>query len=164
VYKPWECFYIKNNFLRGQSEMIWLDRKEEFKRIIRTLNPWNLEFIGAFEFFTLDKKIVKLKGAEIPKFCLYLSTKTGEYGSTVTVDRKNYDRARVGKPYGLCGVIGNLKHEDFIMVTENTDPDIAIKQMVGRSWAKLFFIMVVLSLCLGSLLIFLYPLLHISWN
>jgi hypothetical protein len=144
--------------------MIWLSRRVVFREIILTLNTYNLEFIGVFKFLVREKKIVKLQGAEVPQFCLYLSTETGDYGSTVTVSKKKYEQAKVEESFGLCGVIKNIKHDDFFLVTENTDPDEAIKKAVRKSWAKMIFIMVVFGLFLCSLLIFAYPILRLSRN
>jgi hypothetical protein len=138
--------------------MIWLSRKAVLKNIILTLNARNLEFVGVFDFLVRDKKIVKLHEAEVPQFCLFLSTETGRYGSTVTVSGKKYNQVRLGEIYGLCGVIKNIKHNDFILVTENANPDTAIRQAVLKSWGKMIFIMLVLGLALVNMLIFLLPL------
>jgi hypothetical protein len=140
--------------------MIYLSRKDEFRKILLTLSMWNLKYIGVFKFFVRDKKIVKLQEAEVPRYCLYLSTETEDYGSTITVSRKRYDQAKLGKYYGLCGVIRNTRHDDFILITENTNPDTAVSQVVKKSWAKMLFVMIVLGLCMWSILIFIYPLLH----
>lgn len=139
--------------------MIWLSRMEELKRIILTLNPRNLEFIGVSKFITREKKIIKLYEAEVPQYCLFLSTEAGDYGSTVTVSRKKYEQAKLGKVYGLCGVIRNIKRDDFIIVTEDTNPETAIKHVVRKSILKVIFIMIVLGMFLGTMLILVYPLL-----
>jgi hypothetical protein len=125
-----------------------------------TLNGHNLESIGVFHFLVREKKIVKLHEEEVPQYCLYLSTETGEYGSTVTVSRKKYIQARVGKLYGLCSVIRNIKHDYDIVVTDETDPEHAIKKTVHSSRLKMTFLMVVLGLCSGTVMIFLYALLE----
>ena len=144
--------------------MIWLSRKEEMKRIILTLNSRNLEFIGVYNFITREKKIVKLYEAEVPQYCLFLSTETGNYGSTVTVSRKRYEKARIGQVYGLCGVIRNIKRDDFIIVVEHTDSETAIKQVVRKSRLKMVFIMVLLGLFLWTCQTFIYVFQHFSWN
>lgn len=144
--------------------MIWLSREEEFKRIIFTLNARNLEFVGAFKFIAREKKIIKLHEAEVPQYCLFLSTETEDYGSTVTVLRKKYEKARVGQVYGLCGVIRNVKRDGFFVVTGDTDSEKAIKHMVRKSWLKMIFILIILGLFLWSLQTFVYALQHLSWN
>lgn len=141
--------------------MIWLSRSEEFKRIILSLNADNLEFMGVFKFLVREKKIVKLHEAEVPQYCLYLSAESGAYGSTVTVSKKKYEQVRTGGVYGLCGIIKNIKYDDFILVTDNTDPDTAIWQAVRKARGKLLFIMIVLGLGIGTLLLFMYPMLHL---
>lgn len=139
--------------------MIWLNRKVYFKKVVLTLIPHNLEFIGTFEFIVREKKIIKLHEAEVPQYCLYLSTETGQYGTTVIVSKKDYVLARLGKSYGVCGVIKNIKHDDFILITKNTNPDKAIKQAVLKSWGVIFFIAMVLGLSLSFPLIIIFTLL-----
>lgn len=134
--------------------MIWLDRKGEFKKIIMTLNILNLEFVGAFNFIVREKKIVKLYEAEVPRYCLFLSAEGGEYGSTVTVSKNKYVLAREGKPYGLCCVIRNIRHDYYIVAADETNPEAAIRKIVQKSWLKMIFILIVLSLCLGNVLFF----------
>lgn len=144
--------------------MIWLSRTEVFKRIVLTMNPRNLEFIGAYNFITREKKIVKLQEAEVPQYCLYLSTEAGDFGSTLTVSRKKYEKAKLGQVFGLCGVIRNIKRDNFFLITEDTESGIAIKQVVIKSWLKLIFILFVLGLFIWTSQIFIYLLLHISFR
>jgi hypothetical protein len=144
--------------------MIWLSREVEFKNIVMTLNTCSLEFVGVYHFFVREKKVVTLHEAEVPQYCLYLSTETEDYGSTVTVSRKKYEQARLGKLYGLCSVIKNIKHDYYIVYTEDANPDTAIKQLVRKSRLKMLFFITILGLCLGTLLSFIYPLLYLSWN
>ncbi len=127
--------------------------------IILTLNPRNLEFIGVFQFITREKKIIKLYEAEVPQYCLLLSTEAGGYGSIVTVSRNKYEQVKLGKVYGLCGVIRNIKRGEFIIVTEDTNPETTIKHVVGKSISKMIFIMIMLGMFLGTILILVYPLL-----
>ena len=140
--------------------MIWLDRKGEFKKIIMTLNILDLEFVGAFNFIVREKKIVTLQGDEVPQYCLFLSAEGGGFGSTVTVAKDKYAQAKVEKPYGLCSVIRNIKHDYYIVVTEEANPEAAIRKTMRKSWLKMIFIMIVLCLCLGNALFFLYALVH----
>jgi hypothetical protein len=137
---------------------------EELKRIVLTLNARNLEFIGAFRFIVREKKIVKLYRAEVPQYCLYLSTETGDYGSTVTVSKRKYQQAKLGDFFGLCGVISNINRSDFILITEETNPETAIKQAVRTSRLKMAFLMMVLGLFFGAVLTFAYALKYLSWN
>lgn len=140
--------------------MIRLSAKDEFRRILMTLNAGNLEYIGPFQFITSEKKIIKPKDAEVPRHCLYLTTQSGEYASTVTVSKANYERAKVDEPYGLCGVIKNPYHSDFILITEKTEPEAAIRQAVKRAWGEMFFFLFVCCLFLFSVLLLLIPLLR----
>jgi hypothetical protein len=140
--------------------MIWLSRKDEFKRMLLTLNAQSLDYTGPFLFITKEKKIVKLREAELPVFCLYLSADKEGYGSTLAVPKSRYDKAREGTPYGMCGVIKNIGHGDFFIITENTEPGAAIRQAVKRAWGEMLFIIFVCCLFLLSVLIFLVPLLR----
>jgi hypothetical protein len=137
---------------------------EELKRIILTLNARNLEFIGVHNFIVREKKIVQLYDAEVPQYCLFLSTEKEDYGSTVTVSKKRYEQAKPGESFGLCGVIRNIKRGDFILVTENINPETAIKQAVRTSRLKMTFLMTVLGLFVGTVLIFVYTSRHFFWN
>lgn len=143
--------------------MIWLSRMDELKRIVLTLNARNLEFIGAYKFIVREKKIIKLYRSEMPQYCLYLSTETEDYGSTVTVSKRKYQQAKLGAYFGLCGVISNINRSDFILVTEETNPKTAIKQAVRTSRLKMAFLMIVLGLFFGSVLTFAYALKHLSF-
>lgn len=137
--------------------MIWLSRREEVKKIVFTLNPRNLEFIGVYKFITRKKKIIKLYQSELPQYCLLLSTETGDYESIVIRTREKYEQAKLEKVYGLCGVIRNINRDDFIIVTDDTDPETAIKHVVRNSIFKMIFIMFVLGLFFVSLINLVYP-------
>ncbi len=137
--------------------MIHLDRKTYFKNIVFTLFLYNLKFVGLFEFIVLEKAIIKLHNSDATNFCLYLSTKDGQYSSTVIVSEKNYNKAVCNKDYGVCSVIKNVKHDDFILISENTNPDTVIRQIVLKSWCKMIFILFVLALCC------IFPLIILFW-
>jgi hypothetical protein len=142
--------------------MIWFSRNNEFKRMLFTLNARNLIYEGPFRFLTKEKKIVKLHGAEIPRFCLYLSAENEAYGSTLAVREDRYDKARTGTPYGMCGVIKNVRHDDFYIITENTEPDAAIRQAAKRARGEMLFFLIVCCLCLVSIMLFMLPLFHMK--
>lgn len=137
--------------------MIWLSRREEVKKIFFTLNPRNLEFIGVYKFITRKKAIIKLYQSELPQYCLLLSTETGDYESVVIRTKEKYKQAKLEKVYGLCGVIRNINRDDFIIVTDDTDPEIAIKRVVRNSILKMIFIMFVLGLFFLSMVTFVCP-------
>jgi hypothetical protein len=138
--------------------MIWLSRKDEFRRMLLTLNARNLDYSGPFRFVTKEKKIVKLHGAELPRFCLYLSADKEGYGATLAVPKNRYDKAREGTSYGMCGVLKNIRHNDFFIITENTEPGAAVRQAVKRAWGEMLFFLFVCCLFLFSIMLFMIPL------
>jgi hypothetical protein len=119
-----------------------------------TLNAWNLECIGVFNFIVVDKKIIKLKESDATKYMVRLSTDTGSYDSIISVSKMKYDRSEKGKSFGSCSVIRNIMHEDFITVVAKDNPQKAIRSLVLKSWGILLFLLIVLGLTAFTLLFF----------
>jgi hypothetical protein len=140
--------------------MIWTSEKTIIKNMLLTLNARNLKFIGVDKFTVRDKKIIKLKDTELPQFLVLLSTETGMYESIITVSEKRYNQLRKGEFFGSCGIIKNIRHSDFTLLTENINSNSAIIQTVLKSWGKLIFIFIVMGLALLSLFLLLLPFLN----
>ena len=127
--------------------MIDLSIKNYFKNIFFTLNFYHLKLVGTFEFIVLDKRVKASRSSESETFFIYLSTKDKEYSSTIVVSQDNFNKAKVNRPYGMCSVVKNIKHPEFIFITEDTNPGTAIKKTVIKSWGKLLFFLLALALC-----------------
>ena len=133
-----------------------MSRKTVFKNMIYTLNPFNLKNIGVHNFIIRDKNIIKLKNSDVPSYLVHLTSEGDLYDSVVSVSKKKYNQSKKGEPFGLCSVIRNRKHPEFIMVTEDTDPEKSIRHIVLKAWGMLAFFSLVLVFTFLTLLYFVF--------
>lgn len=118
-----------------------------------TLFKRNLYFVGVFEFWVREKKIIKLHSQEIPSYCLYLSTIDNKYSDTLVVKPKEYDKYHLNKYFGKCGVVGHKHKKGYFIVTKKTEAKAAIKEATGFSKIQFIFLIIICILVVISLLI-----------
>ena len=133
--------------------MIYMSFKNIYKRMFLTLFKRNLYFVGVFEFWVREKKIIKLHSQEIPSYWLYLSTIDNKYSDTLVVKPKEYDKYHLNKCFGKCGVVSHKHKEGYYIVTKNTEAKAAIKEATGFSKIQFIFLVIICILVVISLLI-----------
>lgn len=113
----------------------------------------NLEYIGSKEFYIIDKFQNIYRYTTNRGLYFYVKDIDETIKIPIRVKEEEYSLYEIGKPYRELGIV-RLKKQNIEIVTNATNKDSAIKEVLKKSWTEFSISVLILLAFLATIL---YP-------